>query len=44
MTLIIDIRSLEFVGGIPKIDKVAWSAVPVFFNRYNNFYVRSGIF
>lgn len=44
MSLIIDVRSLEFVNGIPKIDKAAWSAVPLFFNRYNNYYVRSGIF
>ena len=44
MTLVIDVRSLEFVSGIPKMDQVAWSAVPLFFNRYNNYYVRSGIF
>ena len=44
MTLIVDVRTLEFVSGIPKIEKVAWSAVPLFFSRYNISYVRSGIF
>jgi len=44
MSLILDIRSLEFVKGVPKIEHVGWTAIPIFFKRYGNFYVRSGNF
>jgi hypothetical protein len=44
MVVVMDVRTIEFVNGIPKIEKVAWTALPLFFLRYNNSYVRSGIF
>ena len=44
MTVVFDVRSVEFTNGMPKIEQVAWTSIPVFFLRYGNFYVRSGIF
>ena len=44
MSVVFDIRSIEFVQGIPKIEQVGWSSIPIFFQRYGNFYVRSGAF
>lgn len=48
MSVIIDIRSIHFVKGVAKIQKVGWTIVPVFFEKRTNekplFYVRSGIY
>lgn len=44
MSVVFDVRAIEFVKGIPKIETVAWSAIPIFFMRYGNNYVRSGAF
>ena len=44
MTAIFDVRSIEFVNGVPQTESIAWSAIPIFFLRYNNAYVRSGAF
>ena len=44
MSVIFDVRAIEFVQGIPKIEQVAWTSIPVFFLRYGNPYVRSGAF
>mmetsp|Transcript_12126 Transcript_12126/g.11974 ORF Transcript_12126/g.11974 Transcript_12126/m.11974 type:complete len:342 (-) Transcript_12126:415-1440(-) len=44
MTAIFDVRSIEFIQGIPKIEEVAWGTVPIFFSRFGNYYVRSGHF
>lgn len=44
MVAVVDVRSIEYINGIPKIEKVAWSVLPLFFVRYGNVYVRSGIF
>ena len=44
MSVVFEVMSIEFVNGIPKVETVAWSAIPVFFIRYGNYYIRSGAF
>jgi len=44
MSVVFDVRAIEFVNGIPKVEQVAWSSIPIFFIRYGNHYVRSGAF
>jgi len=44
MSLIMDVRTVDFDKGQAKMNQVAWSAIPLFFTKYGNDYIRSGIF
>ena len=44
LAVVLDIRSIEYVRGTPKIVEAGWTLVPVFFIRDARLYVRSGIY
>lgn len=44
LAAVFDVRSIEFVGGNPKIVEAGWAVIPIFFSRDLKLYVRSGVY
>ena len=44
LAAIFDVRSIEFVRGMPKIVESGWAVIPIFFSKDLKLYVRSGIY
>jgi len=44
LAVILDVRSVEFVSGNTKIVEAGWAVVPLFQNKDQKLYIKSGIF
>lgn len=44
LSIIIDVRSIEFVQGSGKIVEAGWAVIPIFFIKEHKLYVRSGYY